>query len=222
MKTLLKKLFTNSWTVTLVGTMLGVFAGIYINSYYADRQLNQSYNRAIDRIQEELANNQTKIQKNNDTLRYYYEPLSHLFDFLNEESDLIMTTEEMAAFQSQYPDVLSVTDSTRRDERHYNYDGDFEIDFINLLSIELSDIAWQTFKTTSLSSITDFDCLYQLELTYKVQAKTVEEFETWLGMFGAMSQGASERAFFMRKWIGVMEYQDTLLEMYSGTDICKK
>ncbi|MEM7572896.1 MAG: hypothetical protein AAF433_08345 [Bacteroidota bacterium] len=221
MKKLLQNFFTNSWTVTLVGTMLGVFAGIYVNSYYADRQLQQGYDRAIDRIQEELANNQEKIQTNNDTLRHYYEPLNYLFDYLSEEADLVMTREEMGTFQERFPAILQLTDSSQLEDGYYNYNGDFEIDFINLLSIELSDIAWQTFKATSLSGVTAFDCLYQLELTYKIQEKTVEEFEEWLGMFGAIGGGREEFESFLRKWHGIMGYQETLLKMYPDTKACE-
>ncbi len=206
----MKKLLTNDWTITLVATMLGVFAGIYVNEYFADRKQARHLEQALLKIEDELRQNKNYLSRTFDTLSYVYEPLIFFFDHVDQKDRLVMSKSAMRDFLRNYPNIFRPTDSIWIRDDLYHFRGDMDIQFPAVISVQLSTVAWDAFKESGLSTISNFECLYNLETVYKLQHRMTIEFDRLLEMI-AKVDGPSAWRKILEQWKLNLDYQNAYL-----------
>ncbi len=214
MRRFLTKLLTNSWTVTLVATMIGVFAGIYLNNLYSNRSILQNRANALAQINNEVEKNREILKKSLEAHRYYKGGLSFLFRHLNEDEDLIVHRDTMEIFRETFPNALLLSDSTQVSGDLFNYEGELNFDIKGIPSIELSNVAWETFKASNLASTVNFDCLYQLELLNRLQERVRVENDKLIRMFVGEAEMGERGVLLTAKWNLLLELEDSLLALY--------
>ena len=138
--------------------MIGMFSGIYLNGYLRDRELNANYKIAIEKIKQELESNAEIIYENT-----------------NNEGSLVVSSIVMHDFRTEFPQAISLLDSTRLEGDLYLYKGQLDIELSSMPSIEISDISWQLFKDTDSKYKIDYECLYKLTVGYNLQYSIAKE-----------------------------------------------
>ena len=208
-----KRVFESNWTVTIFATMIGVFAGIYLNAFVKDRELDNQTKRAFKKIEQEIEFNKEVIEKNYEVNLEIAEIVQFIFSKLNEEGDLIATQDEMAKFRAKYPEVITDIDSTKLDDGYYNYSGSVNFN-LSPPSLNTTDIAWVTFKNSQLISTMNFECLYNLEIIYKLQEEINRENATVLKYFlGQLDKGEKGNGFIGQYGV-LIELERALLDGY--------
>ncbi len=216
MKKAFKNVLVNNWTVTIVATMVGVFAGIYLNELNQQRKLNHSTAQAIKKIREEVEGNRKVVAHGHALLTRFKEPMHTLFSLLNEEQELILSPEQMKHFRQDFDGAFLIHDSVPVGNGRFRYVGEVAVD-LGALPVQLSRIAWDTFRHTQLASEVPFDCLYQLELLYKFQNEMGEAHQQWLTAMGVKAHNETQLKELFTKWEILLSYEASLLKLYEAT-----
>nr|WP_299345028.1 hypothetical protein [Allomuricauda sp.] len=161
----------------ILGEILLIFVGInlaiWFNDWNASKKTDSDKKIAIEKIEEEIRNNLDELltaRENNNKLA---EALVTYKESRTETSKgMVATMPEMIEFQDKYPGFFTISDTLELSEGKYDFDGDV---FLNLELAELSKIAWETSKTTAIVNEFDYECLFDLEGTYNLQALVANE-----------------------------------------------
>lgn len=172
----LKKPAKSNWKYIFREILLlfiGINLAIWFNNWNESKKINQTKTIAIKNIVEEIRSNQTELNKalgNYEMILNAYTEYKDLFK--QTKSELIASPNRMKEFQERHPNFFIIKDSISVDNYNYKYLGKTKIDMELPL---LTNIAWKTTISTNISSKLSFECMYQLENVYNLQAKVMEE-----------------------------------------------
>ena len=216
------KIFRSSWTITILSTMIGVFAGIFLNGLFKESNLNRQSRIAMDKIEQEITSNEQIIVGNYKENMKYFEITKFIFENMNTDGDLILTSVDMAQFRLKYPDVLANIDSLKVKNDIYKYSGELNFD-LNPPSLTISNIAWITFKNSQLTSNTSYECLYYLEVIDNLQDELIKENATMLKYFMGQSEKGEKGALFIAQYQLLLDIEKVLINSYkSHKEVLKK
>ncbi|UTW67714.1 hypothetical protein KFE94_06275 [bacterium SCSIO 12643] len=172
----LKKSAKNNWKYIFREILLlfiGINLAIWFNNWNESKKINQKKTIAIKNIVEEIGSNKKELNTalhNYETILKAYTEYKGLYN--QNTTELITTPVKMKELQSKHPNFFIINDSISIDEYSFRYLGTTKVEMELPL---LTDIAWKTTVSTNISSELSFECMYQLENVYNLQAKVVEE-----------------------------------------------
>lgn len=172
----IKKSTKNNWKYIfreIILLFIGINLAIWFNNWNESNKINQTKATAIKNIVEELRSNQTELNEalgNYEMILNAYTEYKGLFK--QTKLELIVSPNRMKEFQERHPNFFIIKDSISVDNYNYKYLGKTKIDMELPL---LTNIAWKTTISTNISSKLSFECMYQLENVYNLQAKVMEE-----------------------------------------------
>lgn len=210
----IKGLFKSNWTITLTATMLGIFVGIYLNNLVADRSLQNQVNSALIKVENEFVKNKDILQVSYDSHKQFYDVILFLNSSLDENGDLVTNVETMKAFKKNYPDVFNVTDSVIVQGDQYMYDGKMNLNFNEMPSISISNIALTTIQNSGLSAAIDFECLYNLSSINKIQNKVIALNEMLYEYLSGKNDMGNKFEFVLPLLRQTLQFEEILLESY--------
>ncbi len=154
----------------VIGEVLLIFIGInlaiWFNNWNTTRTRDADKEIALQKIEEEVSNNLQELLNAREANYSVKEAIDAYKQMQLSGVGTVATPEEIAQFVEKYPQFFKVQDSSLHEGDKYVYDGDT---FINLELVELTEIAWETSKTTGITGAFGYECLYLLEGMYNVQ-----------------------------------------------------
>lgn len=213
----LTKILNNSWTVTLVSTMVGIILGLYITNYFEEKKLLKEKENALQQVSKELSDNLLILEEYNEILRQKYDALDYLIGNLNEELELVIHKDSVEQFVQETALIFTFENFENLDNNQVKMRGDLEF-FIKseLIARNLSRIVWESYKQTNYMSVTEFDCLTEIEAIYSIQKEVNNLNAEWRDYFfkGVFMIGLEEREDFMKLWNQLLMKQKILLKFY--------
>lgn len=163
----------------IVGEVLLIFIGIslaiWFNNWNSSMQSSKNKKIVMVKIKEEIAANLEELlnaRKVNELTRNGYSEYQKLFGASSNE--VIATPSVFNVLQKKYPSFFQVKDSVRINQDTFMYSGGASI---NLELGELTDIAWKAAQSINITNEFDYECLYELESTYNLQARVKNGFD---------------------------------------------
>jgi len=156
----------------IVGEVLLIFVGInlaiWFNDWNTSKKLDQNKKIAMEKIEVEVENNLAEILKTRESNQRLVKAIATYKNLeTGEREGVILDAAAMQKFQNQFPGFFRITDSIPLMDNLLEYEGDV---FINLELADLSNIAWETSKTTGIVNEFGYDCLYILQGIYNLQS----------------------------------------------------
>ena len=220
MKRSFSKLLASDWVITLTATLFGVFIALFLNEWVASRNLNNQISLATNNILTEIKSNQNSLERSIERNGAILETMRFLAAYLNEDEDSIAPVDSMNEFKSRYPNLIVIEDSTLLENGYCLYQGEIDIN-LSLSHIELTSIAWQTFKHSGISSSYDFNCLMYLESIDKIKDE-VHEIDEELFEYIAGNKDKGHKNENLIRTLGLLiDYQESLANIYktSGEEL---
>ncbi len=153
---------------------LGITLAIWFNNWNAANKVRKEKEQAIIRIKQEIQDNLKQIT----AARVHNQPVQQaLRDYFGKE-EVALQPAQMKELQRKYPDFATLIDSTATENGAYRYNIETKID---LELPELTGIAWETAQTIGVARAFDYDCLYELEKTYRLQRAYQQEMDKVVG-----------------------------------------
>lgn len=207
-----KHKFKIDWKYIIRETLLifiGISLAIWFNNWNSNKKSNYNKEIIISKIKEEIKNNMLEL----DSARVPNQNIKKAFDaysvFYNKNSSEVITTiEQLAKFQKEYPKFFKVKDSIKLDLNTYRYFGDT---FIVFEIPEITSIAWKTMHTINIANEFDYNCLYELESIYNLQARVQKEIDK---AADALQKGEIQNLFKVLNFIDQLDSQ--LMKSYSN------
>ncbi len=161
----------------ILGELLLIFLGInlaiWFNNWNSSLAMDKNKETALERIEEEVKNNQQELSQARQTNQLFLESFqSYQHLFRKDLNTLLSTPKEFSALQKKYPDFFDLTDSIPHEGGTYYYRGSTSAD---LALSELSEIAWGTTRSMNITNEFNYDCLYQLEGVYNLQRQVTAQ-----------------------------------------------
>lgn len=172
----LKKSTKSNWKYIfreIILLFIGINLAIWFNNWNESKKINQTKTIAIKNIVEEIRSNQKELNtalNNYETILSAYTEYKGLYK--QSTTELIASPFQMRELQSKHPNFFIINDSISINDDNFNYIGTTKVEMELPL---LTDIAWKTTVSTNISSELSFECMYQLENVYNLQAKVMEE-----------------------------------------------
>lgn len=198
----LKQYFKVNWKY-VIGEILLIFVGInlaiWFNNWNAANKSRQDKEVIVSKIKEEIQNNTKELsfakKQNTATLNAHIE-FTKIYD--GNSSFVIATPSQLSKLNNNYPNYFRVTDSVQIKNDTFRYSGGT---FIELELPEITDIAWSTARSLSVSNEFDYECMYELESMYNLQKRVQNEVDK-------AADALQKRE--MKNLINILEFLDQL------------
>ena len=154
---------------------IGISLAIWFNNWNSSMQSSKNKKIVMVKIKEEIAANLEELlnaRKVNELTRNGYSEYQQLFGASSNE--VIATPSAFNVLQKKYPSFFQVKDSVSINQDTFMYLGGVSI---NLELGELTDIAWKAAQSINITNEFDYECLYELESTYNLQARVKNGFD---------------------------------------------
>jgi len=212
-KSNISKIFSSNWIITLTATLLGVFGALFLNERTSSNKLRNQKTVAKKNILTEIASNQESLEKASSQHMSLMKTFIFLSNYINEEDNLVAPIDSMNIFRAEYPEIVTIQDSTILDNGYCEYKGEINFD-VSLPHFELTTIAWETLKNSSISDSYNFECLMYLQkidnLTQEILQMDGELLEY---MIGARDGGEKNKHIINHLRL-LINYEKTLLSVY--------
>jgi hypothetical protein len=181
---------------------IGINLAIWFNNWNTSKKINQDKEIALNKITEEINNNKLEIDYviiNNRQILNAYSDYKKFYD--DDTSFVKMSPNQFASFRNKHFDFYKVKDSVAVENGLFIYNG---TTYIDLEITTLTEIAWKTTTTLSVSNEFNYECLYELESMYNLQrlvqnemnksvnALQKRELEELMHVLGFLEQLASQ------------------------------
>lgn len=213
----LQRILSNNWVVTLTATLIGVFIALYLNEWVASNKLRNQKAISIKNISEEISSNKMKLQRAAEKHKELFETLSFVDPNLTEDQKLMVHSDSMNSFQSKYPGIIEIVDSTLVENSIYQYSAEIKLDF-TLPQLEISTIAWETLLNSGISSTYSYECLLYLgtvnKILYEIRNRNEELLKYFFG-----SKDPGEKSKNMRLDLKfLIEYEHSTIELLGKSE----
>lgn len=193
----------------MLGEVLLIFFGItlavWFNNWNAANKVRKEKEQAMVRIKQEIRDNLEQIT----AARVHNQPVQQaLRDYFGRNGELALLPSRMKELQKRYPGFATIADSTAVEGGRYRYDVETKI---GLELPELSEIAWETTQTIGVAREFNYDCLYELEKTYRLQRAYQQEMDK---VVGALQDKQIPRLLIILDFS--TQFNDTLEDYYRG------
>ncbi|MFT5168384.1 MAG: hypothetical protein ACI8P3_003627 [Saprospiraceae bacterium] len=154
---------------------IGISLAIWFNNWNASVQSKQDKEIVVQKIKEEIQHNLKELvnarNENQITLNALadYKKL-----FGSRSTEIITSAAHLSIFQEKYPSFFRIKDSTHVKDDSFKYSGET---FINLELADLKEIAWKTTQSINIANEFSYECLYELESMYNLQARVNNEID---------------------------------------------
>jgi len=189
----------------IVLVVLGILIALSINNWSSSNTANNEKTLIISKIKEEIANNSIELDKArlpNQKIVEAFKKYSAIYN--KNSSEIIATPEERTKLEKEYSNFFRVKDSVKFDSQKHLYTGNT---FIVLEIPDITSIAWETIRTINIANKFDYNCLYELESMYNLQARVKKEIDK---AADALQEGDIQRLF---KILNVINQLDAQLKL---------
>jgi hypothetical protein len=181
---------------------LGITLAIWFNNWNAANKVRKEKGQAIIRIKQEIQDNLKQIT----AARVHNQPVQQaLRDYFGKE-EMALRPAQMRELQRKHPGFATITDSTAAKDEMYHYSIETKI---GLELPELTEIAWETAQTIGVAREFGYDCLYELEKTYRLQDAYQQEMDK---VVGALQDKRMSRLLVILDFS--TQFNDTLEDYY--------
>lgn len=197
---------------------IGINLAIWFNNWNASKKSNHDKEVIVSKIKEEIKNNKIELDSvrvSNQNINKAFKAYSLIYN--KSSSEIVVTLEERAKLSKEYPDFFRVKDSIPESNHKFRYYGET---FIQLEIPDITSIAWETIRTINIANEFEYDCLYELESMYNLQARVKREIDK---AADALQEGNIQNLF---KELNVIDQLDSqLMKSYANMlgliDKCK-
>lgn len=211
----------NPWFVTLISTMFGIVSGLYITSHFEKNRLYTAKEKALHQVESELKDNMSLVTELQEQLDTKYEQVDYLLSNLDENQELVISKDSLEVFKRKTAIVFEFEKAEPVSDSKIKLRGDFNFVLnVRLMGKKLSSIIWNSYKQTDYLSITNFECLTNVEGVYAMQEEVNIQISKWKDtLFQGKFLGDPEATEkFMDQWNSLFVKQKLLLEYYAIID----
>lgn len=188
---------------------VGINLAIWFNNWNADQKSSHDKQVIVSKIKEEIKNNKVELdlaRASNQNISKAFEAYSLVYN--KSSSIILVTAEDRAKLSKEYPNFFRVKDSVPVNNHKFQYSGET---FIQLEIPDITSIAWETIRTINIANEFEYDCLYELESMYNLQARVKKEIDK---AADALQEGNVENLF---KVLNVIDQLDSqLIKSYTN------
>ncbi len=219
----IRSIVQSNWFVTLFSTMFGVVFALLLTNTCERHTLNRGKAEAMQRVVEELEQNQARLTSYHRDLERGYNALTYLFSSLNDDNELIIPADQLEAFKEKTDSLVTIDSIIYLDNDRIEINGEMDYNFRSqLIVVSLSSVIWKSFKETAFLSITKFECITNLEFVYEFQEIVNQKNKQWatrfLGLEGFIGDIERRNSFF-NLWAELLQTQKGLLEIYDDSRV---
>lgn len=207
----------NNWVVTLTATLLGVFVALYLNEWVASNKLYRQKEVATENIIAEIAANKTKVDESLARHHQVLDIMSFLGKYLSENNELIAPPSSLQELRGEYPNFLTITDSTKVAENLFEYDGDMNLD-LSFPQVDLTTIAWKTLKGSEVSTTYGFACLMYLETVDNLTGEAILKNKELIDFFTGTKDKGENNSKLINHLKLLIDYEEMLSEVYDNSE----
>lgn len=212
------KILTSNWVITLTATLIGVFGALFLNEWVSSYKLKNQKSIATKNVLAEISSNSEKVEK----ASIKHIQLIDVIEFMAKYSDdenatLIAPADSMKKFQSKYPNIVVLEDSTLISNQTYQYNGEINFNF-STPQLEITTIAWKTLKSSGISPTYGFDCLMYLEGLYNITDEVSEKNEVLLEYFIGEKEVGEKSENLINHLNLLVDYEELLVKMYESSE----
>ncbi len=175
---LLKSKGKFNWKYVL-GEILLIFIGInlaiWFNNWNSSLKSAADKELAITKIKEEIESNLGELiytDSINQTIVKAFDAYQEVYH--DNSSQVIATPSQFHHLNSEYPNFFKASDSLALDSGLYLYNG---TTYVMIELAEITDIAWETTQSISITHEFNYDCLFALESMYNLQHRVHKELD---------------------------------------------
>ncbi len=216
------RIISSNWVVTLTTTLIGVFGALILNEWISSYHIKGQKTIATQNILLELETNESTVKENLEKHKALFGILEFLMENRKDDGRLITDVRTMTEFKSNFPEVFVVEDSTLLSNGLYHYTGDLSLNF-DVSYMNLTNIAYETLKSSSLNSSFDFNCLMMLEKITKLSDETLKREKKVLDLFfntngyGGEEYEENYEENLLTELRFLIEYENILIEGFEAT-----
>ncbi|MEM9548325.1 MAG: hypothetical protein AAGA77_20245 [Bacteroidota bacterium] len=207
------KLLKNDWVITLSATLIGVFLAMYLNELVASKNIRNQKTIATKNIFSEIESNKQSLVKSIDTHTELLETLRFVSTYLDEDENLIVPADSMATLRAKYPALIAIEDSTLLYGNTYDYSGEINLN-VSIPYLQLTNIAWQTLKSSGISTTFDFSCLMYLETIDKWTNEVLKKDEVLLQYITGSKDSGNKNEELLDHLELLLDYEKSLIKIY--------
>jgi len=211
------KLLANNWVITLTATLIGVFLALYLNEWVASYKLNNQKEIATKMISSEIAANQKRLNTTILEHKQLLDFVEFLSKYVDDEDNLIAPSDSMNKFKNQYPDLVTINDSTLLSDGNYHYKGQTNFD-LSLPHLQLTTIAWETLKNSGFSPTYKFECLMYLESIDKIITAIFQKDGELLDFLSGIRDSGTKNENFIVHLRLLIKYEEILSSIYNKSE----
>ncbi len=213
------KFLKNNWVITVSATLIGVFIALYLNEMVSSIKLNNQKSIATKNLFQEIENNRKSIEENIEK----HEVMLAVFEFrsnhVDAENRVITTPDSMQLFKNKYPGVLEIKDSTKMGDGRFHYQGEVNVNF-NFSYLNLTNLVWETIKSSGLIISYDFNCLVYLEKMDKLTVELLNQEKRVFHVLANRDNYPDNRDYYNQLHMELkllLGYENTLLGSYKAS-----
>lgn len=214
--------FSNSnWFITLVSTTIGVFLGFYLNNYSINRKLQEDKENAFASVTEELKENKNLLTEYDTILKSKYDVIDYLFTKIDDDFKIIIPEDSVSSFKEKTKSVFIFEKYDKKENGLVEVRGNLNLEINSKLVISnLSHIVWDSYKQTNYLSLTDFNCISELESMHVLTEQFNVKNRKWTRVLfeGKLLQTKDSRDAFMYEWKNLIQEEQLLLDYYGYID----
>ena len=211
------RFLANNWVITLTATLIGVFVALYLNERVSSSKLKSQKSIATKNILAEISSNQGSLEETIDKHLELLEVMEFLGEYLDEDNNLITKPEILGKFKNKYPDVALIQDSTRLEDGYYDYEGEINLD-LSFPQFNLTTIAWETLKSSGISTSYDFNCLMYLETIDKMTKEILQKNRDLLDFLTGSKDSGENNENLLKNLNLLVDYEESLLAAYESSE----
>jgi len=188
---------------------VGINLAIWFNNWNASKKSSHDKEVIVSKIKEEIKNNKVELdlaRASNQNINKAFKAYSLVYN--KNSSVIVVTVKERAKLRKAYPKFFRVKDSVRLDSQKFQYSGET---FIQLEIPDITSIAWETIRTINIANEFEYDCLYELESMYNLQARVKKEIDK---AADALQEGNVDNLFKILNVINQLDSQ--LIKSYTN------
>jgi len=211
-----KRFIESNWVITLTATLVGVFLALYLNQLGSEKELRIQKTKVKSNIISEFNANYSSLAESIEKHKNYLHFLDFLQQFLNRsDRRMIAPTDTFQYYISKYPKYFLDKDSIIIRENESEYVGSIKFHF-ELSHVNISSIAWETLKSSGISSTFDFECLMNLELIGKLTNEVIEREKIITNSVLNIKQALLDKTLNSELKV-LIDLEEALLEEYKNS-----
>jgi len=202
----MKKKNRNQLLVSIVGTTIGVLLAFILSNWNSNRIQKIESRRILSKIINEVELNNEILENSYNVSVETAPSLSKLVLNYEKDEKIIMSSQDMKKYQTDFPNKFIVSDSINTEEKNiFEYKGRYDFNPDIFVHFSLKKSAWNSAIAVGMLNNIEFEKIKDLEEIYSMQKQVIKQSEKLINTFDI---GMKE---YVKVLNNLLQYEELLL-----------